>query len=102
VAGDTGHAPEGAESFDAIRARVLPVWERVTQQHEGKTVVIVAHGIVCRVLLLSLLPGWGLADWQPLSPMRNAAVNEVVRGAAGWEAVRLNELPERVAAELPE
>jgi broad specificity phosphatase PhoE len=98
LAGDTGHAPDGAESFDDIRARVLPVWERVTREHEGKTLIIVAHGIVCRVLLLSLLPGWGPADWQRLSPMRNAAINEVVRGAAGWEAVRLNELPESVAA----
>jgi broad specificity phosphatase PhoE len=97
-AGDTGYAPEGAESFDAIRARVLPVWERVARQHEGKTLVVVAHGIVCRVLLLSLLPGWGLADWKRLSPMRNAALHEVVRGTAGWEAVRLNDLPDSVAA----
>jgi broad specificity phosphatase PhoE len=98
LAGDTGHAPEGAESFDAIRARVLPVWERVTRQHDGKTLVIVAHGIVCRVLLLGLLPGWGPADWPRLSPMRNAAINEVVRAPAGWEVVRLNDLPESVAA----
>jgi probable phosphoglycerate mutase len=96
--GDTSHAPDGAESFDAIRERVLPVWERLTREHGGKTVVVVAHGIVCRVLLLSLLPGWGVADWHRLSPMRNAAVNEVVRTEAGWQAVRLNELPESVAA----
>src|SRR5262245_45757038 len=30
VAGETGYAPPGAESYDAIRARVLPAWERLT------------------------------------------------------------------------
>jgi probable phosphoglycerate mutase len=98
LAGDTGYAPAGAESFDAIRGRVLPVWERITREHEGKRLVVVAHGIVCRVLLLSLLPGWGPADWQRLSPLRNAAIHETVRGAAGWQAVRLGELPDSVAA----
>jgi probable phosphoglycerate mutase len=98
LAGDTGYAPDGAESFDAIRARVLPVWERVTRQHAGQTLVVVAHGIVCRVLLLSLLPGWGPADWPRLSPLRNGAIHEVVGGAGGWEAVRLGELPDSVAA----
>jgi broad specificity phosphatase PhoE len=98
LAGETGYAPEGAESFDAIRERVLPVWGRLTRDHAGLTLVVVAHGIVCRVLLLSLLPGWGLADWHRLAPMPNAAVNELVQVDAAWEAVRLNELPDGVAA----
>src|ERR1700730_11392814 len=57
TAGETSYAPDGAESFDDIRGRVLPVWERLMQEHAGRTLVIVAHGIVCKVLLLSLLPG---------------------------------------------
>src|SRR5262249_28814457 len=47
MAGETSYAPEGAESFDAIRDRVMPVWQRLTAEHAGKTVVIVAHGVVC-------------------------------------------------------
>src|SRR5262245_62923103 len=70
VAGETGHAPPGAESFDAIRDRVLPVWRRLTRDYEGQTLVIVAHGIICRVLLLTELPGLGPADWHRLGPIR--------------------------------
>jgi broad specificity phosphatase PhoE len=92
MAGDTAFAPPGAESFDDIRLRVLPVWERVTAEHAGRTLVIVAHGVVCRVLLLSLLPGWSAADWQRMGAMQNVAVTELLRdGGAPWQAVRINE-----------
>jgi 2,3-bisphosphoglycerate-dependent phosphoglycerate mutase len=93
VAGETGHAPPGAESFDAIRDRVVPVWRRLTQDYEGQTLVIVAHGIVCRVVLLTELPGLGPADWHRLGPIRNLGVNELVWTSTAWEAVRLNEVP---------
>ncbi len=118
LAGETGYAPEGAESFDAIRQRVLPVWERVTAPEArqkcqpGLTVgggtppptvnplVIVAHGIVCRVLLLSVLPGYTVADWKRLGPIHNVAITELVReadplnpGGMAWRSVRLNDVP---------
>jgi broad specificity phosphatase PhoE len=96
-AGDTGHAPEGAESYDMIRARVLPVWERVTAAGEGQTVVIVAHGVVCRVLLLSLLPDYSVADWHRLGT-HNVGINELMREDGAWQAVRLNEVPGAVSA----
>ncbi len=92
VAGDTGFAPAGAESFDAIRARVLPVWERLTTQLDGQTFVVIAHGVVIKVLLLSLLREFTVADWHRLGSMRNVAVNELVREVDGWCAVRLNKL----------
>src|SRR5438132_10113780 len=57
VAGETDYAPAGMESFDQIRDRVLPVWDRVTLENQGKTLVIVGHGIVCRVLMLNVLDG---------------------------------------------
>jgi broad specificity phosphatase PhoE len=98
VAGDTGYAPPGAESFDAIRARVLPVWERLTEGHAGQTLVIVAHGVVCKVLLLSVLPGRTAADWERLGPFRNVAISDLVRAGATWQAQRVNEVPAGVAA----
>jgi probable phosphoglycerate mutase len=112
LAGETGYAPEGAESFDTIRARVLPVWERVTAGSRDQTVVIVAHGVVCKVLLLSLLPGRTITDWKRLGPIHNVGITEFVRseanpggaGAGGtvgvWRLVRFNELPGPVR-ELP-
>jgi probable phosphoglycerate mutase len=100
VAGDTGFAPPGAESFDDIRARVLPVWERLTTQYDGQSIVIVAHGVVIKVLLLSLLPGWSVADWHRLGPIRNVALTDLVRDGDCWRAVRLNAVPAQVTAPI--
>ncbi len=105
LAGDIGYAPPGAESFEAIRQRVLPVWERVTSAAAGQTLVLVAHGVVCKVLLLSVLPGYTIADWKRLGPIANVAITELLLDdlgsrAAGrrWHAVRINDLPGAVRA----
>src|SRR5947208_7502089 len=42
VAGDTAYAPAGMESFDQTRDRVLPVWDRVTLESQGKTIAMIA------------------------------------------------------------
>ena len=96
--GQTSFAPPGAESFDDIRDRVLPVWRRLTRAYDGGCLVIVAHGVVCKVLFLSVLPGLSHADWHRLGPIRNAALTELEETAGRWRAVRLNQLPEAVAA----
>src|SRR5262245_56464324 len=83
LAGETSFALPGAESFDDLRARLLPVWERLTQEWEGKSLIVVAHGVVCRVLLVSLLPGFGLADWPRLGVIHNTAISELVRAPGG-------------------
>lgn len=93
LAGETSFAPPGAESFDDIRNRVLPVWHRVTEELAGQTFVVVAHGMVCKVLLLSLLPAWSIADWKRLGPIHNLAIHELLGENSVWQAVRLNELP---------
>jgi broad specificity phosphatase PhoE len=91
VAGQTDYATPGAESFDALQARLLPVWERVTGELDGQTAVVVAHGVVIRVLLLSLLPGWSVARYHQLGPTPNVAITELTRQGAGqpWQAVRI-------------
>jgi broad specificity phosphatase PhoE len=89
--GRTDYAPEGAESFDDLQARILPVWRRLTEESQGKTLVIVAHGVVCKVVLLSILPGWSLADWTKLRPFHNVCLSELVDEDGQWRAVRLAE-----------
>ena len=91
--GDTAYAPPGAESFDDIKDRVIPVWERLTAERPGETQVIVAHGVVCKVLLVTLLPGVGVADWRRLGPVPNVGVTELVNEPEGWRAVRMNVPP---------
>jgi probable phosphoglycerate mutase len=91
MTGDTAYAPAGSESFDDIRRRVFPVWQRLVEVYEGQTIVIVAHGVVCKVLLLTLLEGYGPADWERVGPIRNVALTELVHIGEGWQALRLNE-----------
>jgi probable phosphoglycerate mutase len=97
MAGDTAYAPPGAESFDDIRCRVLPVWQRLTAECAGQTLVLVAHGVVCKVLLCSLLPGYSASDWKRIGPIHNVAINELRYEGEQWRAVRINELPVALA-----
>jgi probable phosphoglycerate mutase len=96
VKGETDFAPPGMESFDQIRDRVLPVWDRVTQENVERTTVIVAHGIVCRVILLSVLDGYNAADWPRLGGIANASLSEVIGSGRSWQAVRIGEVPDEV------
>lgn len=91
IAGDTGFTLLGAESFDEMRDRVLPVWEQVTAQHAGKTIVIIAHGAIIKALLLTIVPGRGPADWLRMGPIQNVAVNELVSTGDGWDLVVFGE-----------
>ena len=96
-AGETGFTTPGAESFDQLRARLVPALDRVVAAHSGGRVVVVAHGVVCKVLLLCLLPEYGPADWVRLGRIPNLAVSEL-RHDTGWAAVRLLQVPPPVAA----
>ena len=98
AAGETWFAHDGAESFDDLRARLLPAWERLVSDHAGQTLVVVAHGVVCKVLLVSLLAGHTVGDWARLGSIRNAAITELVQAGEGWQAVRLNDWPAELAA----
>jgi 2,3-bisphosphoglycerate-dependent phosphoglycerate mutase len=96
VNGETSYAPVGMESFDQIRDRVVPVWNRVTLENQGKTIAIVAHGIVCRVLMLSVLEGYNAADWQRLGRIANVSISELVASGRSWQAVRIGYVPDEV------
>src|SRR5262245_47401811 len=39
-AGDTGFAHPGAESFDDMQRRLLPVWDRLAREYAGQTLVV--------------------------------------------------------------
>jgi broad specificity phosphatase PhoE len=90
IAGDLDYASPGAESFAQIRDRVLPVWHHLADDYRDESFVIVAHGIVCRVLILNVVAGFTHADWHRLDPTANVAVNELLEEGGIWQAVRLN------------
>ena len=90
TAGETSYAHAGAESFDEIRRRVLPVWERIVGEHAGRRLAIVAHGVVCKVIVISLFPHY---DWTTVGSVRNAAITELVHDGRQWQLPRLDWLP---------
>ena len=95
--GDTAYAPLGSESFADLQARVLPVWERLTSEFRDRTMVVVAHGVICKVLLVSVTEEWKLGDWHKLGPIHNVAISDLERSNAGWNAVAVNALPSEIA-----
>lgn len=97
-AGQTGYAFPGMESFAQIRDRVVPAFARVASRHAGGRVVLVAHGVVCKVLLLSVVEGYGPADWTRLGRALNLAVSELVPYGPVWRTRSLLEVPPPVAA----
>lgn len=94
--GDTKYTTEGAESFDDLTQRLMPVWTRLTGEFAKKTIVIIAHGIVIRVILLNILEGYNVADWPKLGSIRNVSVSEVTESGGQWRAARIGEVPEEV------
>jgi len=58
---DTTH--EGGESFAELRDRATAAFRSLLEAEAGRTVVVVAHGIVNRVLLASMLAGYSPADF---------------------------------------
>ena len=96
TAGNTAYTTPGAESFDEIAARCLAAWERVLAAHPGGRVAVIAHGVVCKVLLLRLLNGYTPTDWGRIGRVSNVAVSELVPDGSGWRAERLLEVPETV------
>ncbi len=97
--GNTAYTTPGAESFDDLKVRLHEGWRNVVEAHPGGRVVVVAHGIVCKVLLLTLLRGWTLGDWSKVGKVFNASVSELVPGDDGfWHADSLLEVPDTVSA----
>jgi 2,3-bisphosphoglycerate-dependent phosphoglycerate mutase len=97
-AGNTAFTTAGAESFDELRHRLVAAFERIASEWAGERILIVSHGVVCKVLLLCLLEGGAARRWSELGRVENLAVSELVGSPAnGWKATRLLELPEPVA-----
>jgi probable phosphoglycerate mutase len=76
----------------------VPAFERVARRHPGGRVVIVAHGVVCKVLLLSLLKDANPADWTGLGRALNLSISELIPEGARWRATQLLAVPPPVLA----
>lgn len=95
--GQTDYTTPGAESFDALRARLRPAWDDMVRTHAGERIALVSHGVVCKVLLLDLLEEGDASRWHALGRVSNLAVSELVDDR-GWRATRVLVVPDVVAA----
>jgi 2,3-bisphosphoglycerate-dependent phosphoglycerate mutase len=93
MAGDLEYTHEGGESFAAISRRVVPIFERLATEHSGDTILVIAHGVVIRVALISLLSGYTPAEFDRIA-IDFASVNDLLFDGETWTARELN----RVAA----
>ncbi len=89
IAGNLDATHEGGESFNDIRRRVLPAFEEISSRHRGETVVVVVHGFVILVILCSILPDLGAADFDRVA-IDFASVNDLRHDGDSWRAERLN------------
>jgi 2,3-bisphosphoglycerate-dependent phosphoglycerate mutase len=91
IAGDLEVAHPGGESYADIRRRVGPILEGLAARHRGETIVVVAHGVVIRVALTSLLTGFSPADFDRIA-IDFASVNDLWCDGRTWTARALNQV----------
>ncbi len=80
---------EGGESILDVQTRALEALDHITARHAGQTVLVVAHGRLLRVLLASVLEGYGLARMHEIEHA-NTCVNQLHHQAGRYEAHLLN------------
>lgn len=86
MAGELDYTHEGGESFAAIRDRVVPVFRELAERHRGQTIAVVAHGVVIRVALCSLVEGLGPHRFGSL-PIDYVRIHELVVEGQEWRLV---------------
>jgi broad specificity phosphatase PhoE len=91
MAGELESTHEGGESFADIRRRVLPFFQDLPVRHPGKTIVVVAHGVVIRVVLLSLIDDLEAGDFDRIA-IDFASINDLGWDGRRWRAYALNHL----------
>jgi broad specificity phosphatase PhoE len=83
MAGDLDHTHEGGESYAEIQRRVVPVFEDLAARHLGQTIVVVAHGVVIRVTVCSLVEGGNPRDFSRI-PIEFVGIHDLHCDGARW------------------
>jgi 2,3-bisphosphoglycerate-dependent phosphoglycerate mutase len=91
MAGKLESTHEGGESFADIRRRVLPFFQELPVRHPGETIIVVAHGVVIRVVLLSLIDDLEAGDFDRIA-IDFASINDLGYDGQKWRAHALNHL----------
>ena len=87
--GDYAHAVEEGESILDVQTRALRAIRGIVDDEAGNTILVVTHGRFLRVLLASLLEGYGLARMDDIRHA-NTSVNHLVFDGRSFRARLLN------------
>ncbi len=93
ASGDLSFTHEGGESYVDIRTRVVPPFLEIARRHAGQTVIVVAHGVVIRVLLTTLLERYSPRDFDRIG-IANCGINDLRFDGSRWRAESLNRVPD--------
>jgi 2,3-bisphosphoglycerate-dependent phosphoglycerate mutase len=88
MAGELDYTHPGGESYADIRRRTVPAFLALADRHPGRMIVVVAHGVVIRVLLTSLLGGFGPEQFDAIG-IPNAVLNDLRQEGTHWRAETL-------------
>jgi 2,3-bisphosphoglycerate-dependent phosphoglycerate mutase len=91
IAGELEHTHHGGESYADVRRRVVPLIEELVARHRGETIIVVAHGVVIRVVLTSLVLEYRPSDFDRIA-IDFASVNELFFDGNRWRAGALNQV----------
>ena len=92
IAGDLEYSHPGGESYADIRRRVVPILDELaTTVIAGETIIVVAHGVVIRVVITTMVPGFQPADFDRIA-IDFASLNDLWHDGTGWTARALNQV----------
>ena len=97
--GDLDASHPGGESYRAMRDRVVPPFAELANRHRGETIVVVAHGVVIRVLITTLVETFSPGDYHRIA-IRHVAVNDLRHNALGWSIAAMDRDPINMVDQL--
>ena len=87
--GEMDFSVEGGETLRQVQSRGVAAIQDIVGDHQGKRILIVAHGRFLRILLASLLTEYGIVRMEELQHT-NTGVNHLVYDGDRYVAKLLN------------
>lgn len=91
ASGDVNYTHESGESFKMMQDRGVPALVQILNDNRDKSIIVVSHGMLIRVLLASLVPTLSVKNLDEIK-IDNVAINELVWNGTNLEPVKLYDL----------
>jgi 2,3-bisphosphoglycerate-dependent phosphoglycerate mutase len=98
MAGEVHFTTPGAETYQELVDRCVPALHEAIRPYAGERILLITHGIVVKILLLSLLNNRTSADWEKIGHILNMITSEISWDGESWQEAQLMYLPPPVIA----